>query len=179
MHEVYLAFGSNLGDRKGIILTAVDKLLQKGLILHKMSSMYETIPYGYSDQPVFLNSVASFLFGKGSYELLEITKAVENELGRKRTIKWGPRNIDIDILLFAKQIINEKDLVIPHYDIQNRLFFLVPLTEIEPDIEDPRCGLKYRVYMKKLMKIDSSSIRMFTKKEVLLNELEDLSKPFI
>jgi 2-amino-4-hydroxy-6-hydroxymethyldihydropteridine diphosphokinase len=179
MYKVYLAFGSNLGDRKKIILTAIDKLLQKGLILHKISSLYETVPYGYTEQPIFLNCVGSFLFGKTSYDLLEITQGIENELGRKRTIKWGPRNIDIDILLFAEQVMNKDDLTIPHYDIQNRMFFLIPLTEINPDIEDPRNGLKYTEYMKRLMDSDVDSIKLFTDKETLLFELEKLSEHYI
>ncbi len=179
MHEVFLAFGSNLGDRKKLILTAIDKLLQKGLLLNQLSSLYETIPYGYSDQPVFLNCVASFLYGRTSFDLLETVQRVENELGRKREKKWGPRTIDIDILLFEGQIIKEKELIVPHYDIHNRLFFLIPLIEISPDIKDPRNGLKYNKYMEKLIKTDPDSIRMFTKKETFLCELEEISRRYI
>ncbi|MFO7881713.1 MAG: 2-amino-4-hydroxy-6-hydroxymethyldihydropteridine diphosphokinase [Kosmotogaceae bacterium] len=179
MNETYLAFGSNLGDRKKVILTAIDRLLQKGLILHQISSLYETMPYGYADQPVFLNCVASFLFGRTSFDLLKIIQGVENELGRKRGARWGPRNIDIDILLFARQVIKEDHLTVPHYDIQNRLFFLLPLTEVAPDIKDPRNGLKYKEYAERLMKSDADSIRLFTKKETLLCEFEELSKHYI
>ncbi|MFW6119652.1 MAG: 2-amino-4-hydroxy-6-hydroxymethyldihydropteridine diphosphokinase [Petrotogales bacterium] len=176
MHEIFLAFGSNLGNRKKLILTAIDKLLQKGLLLNQLSSLYETIPYGYSEQPVFLNCVASFLFGKTPFDLLEIIQRVENELGRKREKKWGPRVIDIDILLFEGQIIKEKELIVPHYDIHNRLFFLKPLMEISPDIKDPQNGLKYKEYMDKLKNNDPDPIRMFTRKETFLCELEEISR---
>lgn len=131
---VFLGFGSNEGDRLKNIERAYELLEKNGVIFVAKSSIYETAPYGFLDQSAFLNTVCKVKTKENPFELLKICQLVERELGRVRTIKFGPRNIDIDILLFNDDKISDVDLIIPHYDMHNRQFFLIPLMEIAGDI---------------------------------------------
>jgi 2-amino-4-hydroxy-6-hydroxymethyldihydropteridine diphosphokinase len=96
----------------------------------KKSGLYETSPVGYVEQDLFLNAVIKIKTDFSEREILKIINKIENELDRKREIRWGPRTIDIDILIFSDKKINETDLIIPHKEMLNRLFVLVPLIEI-------------------------------------------------
>ena len=104
--------------------------LSKHLIIKKISSLYETEPLLYENQENFYNLVIEVEFEKPSSELLEIIKSIEENLGRKSTFRYGPRIIDIDILFFKNEIVENKDLTIPHYDWQNRRFVIEPLSEL-------------------------------------------------
>lgn len=130
-NNVYLSLGSNIGDRKGYIEKAVELIENtKGVKVLKRSGLYETTPVGYLEQDLFLNAVIKIETDFSAREILKIINKIENELNRKREIRWGPRTIDIDILIFSDKKIDETDLIIPHKEMLNRLFVLIPLTEI-------------------------------------------------
>ena len=145
---IYLAFGSNLGDRAANLLEAVARLTRKGLVFERLSSIYQTDPVGYKDQPVFLNQVAQVGGGGAStldpWELLKFCLETEHELGRSREIPLGPRTIDIDLLLFndcrAEGNRGGIDLTLPHPRLHERRFVLAPLAEIAPGIVHPVFG---------------------------------------
>ncbi len=131
MHEIYLGLGSNMGDRILYMMKAVEFLRKSGKFTDiRVSSLYETDPVGYTDQPPFLNAV---FYGKtdlAPLKLLEICQEVEAELDRVRVIHWGPRTIDADILLYDMIVVQEPDLEIPHSHMFERGFVLMPLIEI-------------------------------------------------
>ncbi|HKZ56738.1 MAG TPA: 2-amino-4-hydroxy-6-hydroxymethyldihydropteridine diphosphokinase [Thermodesulfovibrionales bacterium] len=137
MAIAYIGIGSNLGNRQENCLRAVEFLEGKGIIVKKRSSMHETEPWGVKDQPRFINMAIEIETGLESKELLRILKIVEKELGRKESFKWGPRSIDLDILLFDDLVLKEDDLEIPHPLMHERDFVLKPLCEIAPDIIHP------------------------------------------
>lgn len=136
MNKVILGFGSNIGDRK-FNLIAAQSIISKQVKIQKVSSIYETEPWGKKDQSKFLNCCVIAETNLSPSKLLELIKQTEERLGRKRSEKWGPREIDIDILFFNDQIIDSENLSIPHPEIQNRLFVLVPLNEIASDFTHP------------------------------------------
>jgi 2-amino-4-hydroxy-6-hydroxymethyldihydropteridine diphosphokinase len=137
---VYLGFGSNIGDREANIQRALDQLQIDDLRLLRVSSLYETEPMGFHDQPWFLNQVAEFVTELLPLQLLQRIQAVEKMLGRKREIANGPRTIDIDILLFGDVIMKTAELTIPHPRYRERRFVLEPLLEIGPTLKDPETG---------------------------------------
>jgi 2-amino-4-hydroxy-6-hydroxymethyldihydropteridine diphosphokinase len=130
--KIFLGIGSNLGDR----LQNLNDCMDEFSIIQK-SSIYETEPVGFLDQPWFLNAVIQIDSILRPRELLEQCQSVETRLKRKREIPKGPRSIDIDILFYGEQILQEQDLIIPHPEIQNRGFVLVPLNEIASDFVHP------------------------------------------
>ena len=130
-NKVYLSLGSNIGNRQGYIESAIELVGKtEGIKILKKSGLYETSPVGYVEQDLFLNAVIKIKTDFSEREILKIINKIENELDRKREIRWGPRTIDIDILIFSDKKINETDLIIPHKEMLNRLFVLVPLVEI-------------------------------------------------
>ena len=133
---VYLSLGSNVGDRTRNLKTAIEKLGCVGKVV-ATSSLYETEPVEVSDQPWFLNCALALETQNTPRDLLEALLSIEQEMGRQRTRNKGPRNIDIDILLFGDFILNEKGLTIPHPALQQRRFVLDPLAEIAPDVRHP------------------------------------------
>ena len=147
---VYLGFGSNLGDRRGNILNAYVLLERQGLSFLKKSSFYESIPYGVEDQPNFLNSVALVETSFGPLRLLEVVKNIERELGRVQTYRWGPRVIDIDILIYDEIVLDSKLLTIPHKDLPNRCFVLTPLCEINCNLYHPQLQVPISKLLDKL-----------------------------
>lgn len=132
-----IALGSNLGDREMNLKTAIVKMKERGMYIEKLSSFVETEPYGYTDQPKFLNAVCLVETDLSPRALLNTLLAIEREMGRVRTVKWGPRVIDLDIVFYEDLIVNEEGLIIPHPDAHNRLFVLEPLSEIAPDLVHP------------------------------------------
>lgn len=134
MHKAYLSLGSNIGDRKKNILKGYEILESCGLIISKQSSFYETEPVGYLDQDLFVNSVIEVKTDKPPLALLLDCQEVEKRLKRQRLIKWGPRIIDVDILLYDDIQMNDEKLIIPHKEMKNRGFVLIPLLEIAPDL---------------------------------------------
>ena len=130
-NKVYLSLGSNIGNRQKYIESAIELVGKtEGIKILKKSGLYETSPVGYVEQDLFLNAVIKIETDFSAREILKIINKIENELDRKREIRWGPRTIDIDILIFSDKKINETDLIIPHKEMLNRLFVLVPLIEI-------------------------------------------------
>ena len=149
MATAYLSLGSNLGDREANITSALTMLGQEARIL-KVSSLYETEPVGYKEQPWFLNCVCALETDLSPQALLEFVKAIETKLGRKPTLRFGPRPIDIDILFYDGLILDSPDLVIPHPRLAERAFVLVPLKEIAPNLVHPLSGLTIEELLKRV-----------------------------
>lgn len=133
MAIAYISIGSNLGNRQRNCLRAIELLEKRGIIVKKKSSMYETEPWGVKDQPQFINMALEVETELEPHELLRTLKDVEREFGRRVTFKWGPRIIDLDILLFNDLFLREDDLQIPHPLMHERDFVLKPLCEIAPE----------------------------------------------
>ncbi|MDE5777360.1 MAG: 2-amino-4-hydroxy-6-hydroxymethyldihydropteridine diphosphokinase [Lachnospiraceae bacterium] len=132
-HKAYLSIGSNIGDREGYLDFAIDRLNDmKDTKVTAVADYLETKPYGDVEQDDFLNGALEIETLKTPVELLSSVMAIEKEAGRERAIHWGPRTLDIDILFYDAVIIQEEDLVIPHVEIQKRLFVLEPLSTIAP-----------------------------------------------
>lgn len=132
-HKVYLSVGSNLGERQQFLQAAVNLLHEcREIRKVKVSNLIETAPYGYTDQPPFLNGAVELETLFTPQELLHLLNKIEAELGRERLIHWGPRTVDLDIIFYDDEIIAEADLIIPHVDMQNRLFVLEPLNMLCP-----------------------------------------------
>ncbi|MBO1628132.1 2-amino-4-hydroxy-6-hydroxymethyldihydropteridine diphosphokinase [Bacillus arachidis] len=135
-NDVYVSLGSNIGDRYAYLLEAIELLNKNPYIQVKdVSSVYETDPVGYTDQNRFLNLVIKISTNLLPQELLKITQKVEVDLGRKREIRWGPRTIDLDILLYNQENIEAENLIVPHPRMFERAFVIVPLLEINRDIK--------------------------------------------
>ncbi len=128
-NKIILSLGSNIGDKKSNLEAAINQI-NKFSAIKKISSIYESEPILLKDQDNFYNLVLEIDYKKSVIELLQSTKDVERRMGRKKTVKYGPRIIDIDIVFFNNKIVNSKDLVIPHYDWSNRVFVVKPLSEL-------------------------------------------------
>jgi 2-amino-4-hydroxy-6-hydroxymethyldihydropteridine diphosphokinase len=152
MSVAYIGIGSNLGNRQENCLRAIELLQKKGIIVKKRSSLYETEPWGVKDQPLFLNMAIEAETKLNPEALLRILKDVEKEVGRKESLKWGPRIIDLDILLIDNIILNEDNLKIPHPLMHKRDFVLLPLCEIAPDIKHPLFKLSIGDLLQQLQK---------------------------
>jgi 2-amino-4-hydroxy-6-hydroxymethyldihydropteridine diphosphokinase len=135
---VYLSLGSNLGDRVQNLQTAVDSLQSIDLQIRRISSIYETAALEYLEQPDFLNCVVEAETSLMPMRLLSRVATIEREMGRKRNIAKGPRNIDIDILLHGRAVVQTERLQIPHPRMDSRRFVLAPLAELVPDLRHPR-----------------------------------------
>lgn len=133
-HKAYVALGSNVGDREDHLNNAIEKINEYDRIMKikKISSFYNTAPVGYVDQPDFLNAVIEIETYLEPEGLLYLLHKIEDEEGRERTVHWGPRTLDLDIILFDDMIINTTNLKIPHPEMTKRDFVLVPLCEIAP-----------------------------------------------
>ena len=134
---IYIALGSNLGDKENNLKEALRRLTKKGITVCRVSGFISTEPYGVADQPDFLNAVAELETDKSPAELLQVLLQTEREMGRKRIRRWGERNIDLDLLLYDDRIIDLPELKVPHPDMQNRNFVLCPLAQIAPDVMHP------------------------------------------
>ena len=139
MTTAYLGLGSNLGDREVNLRRALSILGQQESFI-ALSSVYETEPWGHTSQPPFLNMVCALETCLSPQELLELAHGVESELGRVPTFRYGPRTIDVDILLYGNEVVNTPSLQIPHPGISQRAFVLVPLAEIAPGLVHPSLG---------------------------------------
>lgn len=137
MPGIFLGLGSNLGDRKRMLDEAIVALGRYGIKTDRVSTVYETSAVGPIDQPDFLNVVVDVSTDLSLRELLDAVKGIERDLGRESGPRWGPRVIDIDLLLFGDQVVDEPDLVVPHPELTKRQFVLVPLLEIAPDAALP------------------------------------------
>jgi 2-amino-4-hydroxy-6-hydroxymethyldihydropteridine diphosphokinase len=141
-YTVYVGLGSNVGDRASHLQAAAVGLRQcPGVTIVQHSSVYESDPYGKKDQPRFLNAVTELETTLRPAELLEHLKSLEQAVGRQAQERWGPREIDIDILVYDGLVCHEDGLHVPHRDLVNRKFVLVPLREVAPDLVHPESGM--------------------------------------
>lgn len=137
MAITYIGIGSNLGNREENCLTAIRLLADSGLIIKKQSSMYDTEPWGVEEQPGFINMAVAAETSLPPEKLLEVLKGIEQELGRRKSYRWGPRIVDLDILLYDDMVITTPLLQIPHPLMHQRDFVLKPMSEIAPDAVHP------------------------------------------
>jgi 2-amino-4-hydroxy-6-hydroxymethyldihydropteridine diphosphokinase len=135
-HTVLIALGTNQDDRLQNLQTALEKL-RSFIDIQRRSSIYETEPWGYSEQPPFLNQVILGTSELGAEALLGALKDIEADMGRRPTFRYGPRLIDLDLLFYDDLVWHTGDLIIPHPRLQERPFVLVPLAEIAPEWEHP------------------------------------------
>jgi len=140
MHTAYILTGTNLGNRKLNLQTAVQLIEQFCGKIFSASSIYETAAWGLTDQPDFLNQVICIQTNQAPTELLKNLLEIENQMGRKRIIKYGPRIIDLDILIIGNLKIDTPDLIVPHPALPDRRFALIPLAEIAGSILHPNFG---------------------------------------
>ena len=147
----YLSIGSNLGDREAHLQTALDALRRRQEIRHvRVSDIIETEPYGYTEQPTFLNAAVELQTIAGPEGLLQICQQIEEEGKRERTVHWGPRTIDLDILLFGRDTIQNEKLTIPHREMHKRRFVLEPLAQIAPWAMHPVLGRRVQEMLEDL-----------------------------
>jgi 2-amino-4-hydroxy-6-hydroxymethyldihydropteridine diphosphokinase len=134
----YLGLGSNVGDREEFIEQAVFLLGKtQGIKILKRSTNYETEAEGSGDQPPFLNAAVAIMTTLSPYKLLDVAQGIEAALGRERDVEWGPRTIDVDILMYDDEIVSDDKLQIPHPLLHERIFVLKPLSDIAPDAVHP------------------------------------------
>jgi 2-amino-4-hydroxy-6-hydroxymethyldihydropteridine diphosphokinase len=158
---VFLSLGTNLGDRLHNLHSALHAMpgaAAGDLSILARSRVYETPPWGYLDQPAFLNMAVKCETSLTPGLLLVHLKRLEKDLGRVDSLRWGPRAIDIDILFYADLVLDTPDLVIPHPHLQERAFVLVPLADIAPDLVHP---LLHKTVSALLASVDASAIRPF------------------
>ena len=136
-HTAYVALGSNLGDKEANLRKALELLEERGVEVVKTSSFICTEPYGVTDQPQFLNGVCEVRTSLVPLALLHTLLEIEQEMGRVRLRHWGERNIDLDLLLYEDVVLDTEELKLPHPDMQNRDFVLLPLAEIAPELVHP------------------------------------------
>ena len=153
-NKIILSLGSNIGDKKLNLENAIKKISGFSKI-NKISSIYESEPILYEKQDKFFNLILQIDYKMSAVQLLKDLKDTEKKMGRVKTTKYGPRLIDIDIVFFNNQIINSKDLVIPHYDWSNRIFVIKPLSELfqEFNIQD------YKLDLQKISKVGIVNIK--------------------
>ena len=150
--KVYLGLGSNLGERRKNIEASLDLLMENPSIrVKKISSLIETEPEGVKKQPFFLNGVVEIETDLSPFLLLKFLKSIEKALGRKSARRWGPRIIDLDILLYSDLIIDDDNLKIPHPLLTERDFVLAPLKEIAPEAIHPILGKKIQEISQKCL----------------------------
>jgi 2-amino-4-hydroxy-6-hydroxymethyldihydropteridine diphosphokinase len=138
IHLVYIGFGSNIGDRLAHIQNAIHTLSKtEGITLKEISSIYKTDPVGYEAQAQFLNGAAAIQTSLSPLSLLHTLKDIETAVGRQHRIRWGPREIDLDILIYGDLCLQTEKLVVPHPRMHLRSFVLVPLAEIAPNLVHP------------------------------------------
>jgi 2-amino-4-hydroxy-6-hydroxymethyldihydropteridine diphosphokinase len=138
--RLYLGLGSNLGDRFGQLVLAIQSIQKKGLSVRKLSPIYETEPVGERDQPAFLNLVVEVDSGLSPAEVVAAGLATEAEMGRIRGRPGGPRTLDVDLLLDGQTVLHEDGVTVPHPRLHERRFVLVPLAELAPDLRHPVLG---------------------------------------
>jgi 2-amino-4-hydroxy-6-hydroxymethyldihydropteridine diphosphokinase len=143
MTTVYLSLGTNVGQRRQNLARAVAGLGEV-MEITAVSPIYQTPPWGLTDQPDFLNLCLAATTSLTALDLLHFTRQLEIDLGRKKTVRWGPRLIDIDILFYDDKISYSDELTIPHPQIAQRAFVLVPLADIAPDLVHPETGQTVR-----------------------------------
>ena len=155
----YIGIGSNMGDKRCMITQAIQRLDEiPGMQVEAVAPFYRTAPIGYAKQAYFINTVVKVSTVFTPRQLLKELQQIENAFGRKRTIRWGPRTLDLDILIYGDLELDEPDLQIPHPRMQERAFVICPLADINPD---------YLVHGEKAAQL---AWRLSTKQEVMRDE---------
>jgi 2-amino-4-hydroxy-6-hydroxymethyldihydropteridine diphosphokinase len=149
--KIYVGLGSNLGEREHTIRMAVQQMSEIPLTqVVRVSSLYDTEPVGDLEQPNFLNAVALLGSDLPPRQLLWHLLLIEKRLGRVRARRWGPRPIDLDLLFYGAQVVEEDDLVVPHPELIHRAFVLIPLAELDPSFIHPLTGKTIFAHLKDL-----------------------------
>ena len=160
LHTIYIALGSNLGERLVNLQSAADAL-PPTIRIRERSPVYETSPWGYLEQPLFLNQVVKAETALPPPDLLSYLKNVENQMGREMTHKYGPRSIDLDIIFYGDLILDTPKLTIPHPHLANRAFVLLPLADLDPDLRHPISNLTVG---EMLVDVEVEGIRLYVPK---------------
>lgn len=156
----YIALGTNIGERYNYLEEAIKYLNGDSHIeLISTSSIYETDPVGYTDQDLFLNMVIKVSTSLTAVELLDVCLEIEHKLGRKREVRWGPRIIDLDILLYNQENIETKKLLVPHPRMHERAFVLIPILEISPELKLPGTNQPLKSYLNDIR--DKEGVRIW------------------
>ena len=154
----YIGLGSNQGDRLQNLAQALKHLDREAIVIEARSSVYETEPQGLREQPWFLNMVIRISTTLSGGALLKTLLSVESQMGRVRQVRWGPRIIDLDLLLFGDEVISEPDLEVPHPRLQERAFVLIPLLELDAAVRLPN-GTLLKEYLPEAAK--NQQVRLF------------------
>lgn len=149
MAKVYLALGANIGDARGNI-EAASALLSEALQNFRQAPVYASKAVGYTDQPDFLNTAVAGDTDLEPLQLLKFVKDVEKKIGRVRRFRWGPREIDIDIIFYGDDVFEAAELTIPHPRFRERDFVLRPICDIDPEVTDPVTGKTVRKLLEEL-----------------------------
>jgi 2-amino-4-hydroxy-6-hydroxymethyldihydropteridine diphosphokinase len=157
-HTIYLGLGTNLGDRHENLLSAATLLPPKVAVVAQ-SPIYQTPPWGFTEQADFLNQVIKAETTLNPKDLLKYVKKIEKKVGRTATFRWGPREIDIDILFYDNLVYEEKKLTIPHPRLHQRAFMLVPLADLAPKLLHPLTG---QTIQQHLAELDPTNIVKFS-----------------
>ncbi|MGH9734919.1 MAG: 2-amino-4-hydroxy-6-hydroxymethyldihydropteridine diphosphokinase [Candidatus Acidiferrales bacterium] len=160
MHKAYLSLGSNMRDRAANIARAIEELRKRGVRVTRQSSLYETEPVEFADQPWFLNSAIEAETDLEPQELMKLVLQIEATMGRERRLPKGPRVIDIDILLYDGMVIRTPELEVPHPRMAGRRFVLVPMAEIASGVIHP--ALKKTIAQLLAETSDRSDVRRFS-----------------
>ncbi|MFD1362555.1 2-amino-4-hydroxy-6-hydroxymethyldihydropteridine diphosphokinase [Lentibacillus salinarum] len=163
MNHSYLALGSNIEPRKDYLQQAVNALnTHQHITVTKESFIYETAPVGYTDQADFLNMVVEVETSLSSWQLLDVCQGVEQQLGRRRGIRFGPRTVDLDILIYNQENRETERLTLPHPRMLERAFVLIPLGDIAPELTIPSTSRTIADYMKELPDSDIEGVAHWT-----------------
>lgn len=166
MKQAFIALGTNIEPRESHLTEALNILCEhENITIIKKSSIYETAPVGYVDQGHFLNMVIQIDTSLSSIDLLDHCQYIENQLGRKRTIRFGPRTIDLDILVYNQEYQQTDRLIIPHPRMQERAFVLIPFKEIAPDLMIPALKKSVTTLLKDLPGDAKKDIIIWTQEE--------------
>jgi 2-amino-4-hydroxy-6-hydroxymethyldihydropteridine diphosphokinase len=164
--KVMIGLGSNVGDKRKNMSLALQLIEAQVGHIQKCSSLYETDPWGMEEQAVFLNQVIAVDTDKNPWQILSEISKIETILNKNKKVHWGPRAIDLDILLYGQKIIFENSLIIPHPFMHLRNFVIVPLNEIAPDIVHPLLGKAF------------SDLMAICEDKTKVNQLVDNQEPF-
>lgn|SRR5699024_1313700 len=166
MKIAYIALGTNIEPRESYLTGALEKVTaHEEIKIKNISSIYETDPVGFTDQADFLNMIIEVETTLSPFDLLAYCQEVENRLGREREIRFGPRTIDLDILLYGEETVETEELTVPHPRMHERAFVLVPLAELAPNYVIPGVGEKVEELLEQLPEDDKKGVRNWSPEE--------------